>query len=88
MHQSIICAFVGALLINIVNVAQAAPTTRLPPPPAPSPSEFTHSAKVKTHAVPPDKKTLKQKAGLTVKKRAKKKTIRNVKRKASGAFKK
>lgn len=31
MHQSIICAFVGALLINIVNVAQAAPTTRLPP---------------------------------------------------------
>ncbi|WP_336241795.1 hypothetical protein [Citrobacter freundii] len=70
MHQSIICAFVGALLINIVNVAQAAPTTRLPP--APSPSEFTHSAKVKTHAVPPDKKTLKQKAGLTVKKKSKK----------------
>ncbi|EHN8908260.1 hypothetical protein F6T93_001526 [Enterobacter hormaechei] len=86
MHQSIICAFVGALLINIVNVAQAAPTTRLPP--APSPSEFTHSAKVETHAVPPDKKTLKQKAGLTVKKRAKKKAIRNVERKASGAFKK
>lgn len=86
MRQFLICALVGAFLINIVNVAQAAPTTRLPP--APSPSEFTHSAKVKTLAVPSDKKTLKQKTGLSVKKRAEKKTIRKVERKVSGAFKK
>lgn len=86
MRQLLIYALAGALLINIVNVAQAAPTTRLPP--APLPSEFTHSTKVKSLAVPPDKKTLKQKTGLAVKKRAEKKTIRKVERRVAVAFKK
>ncbi|MEH4990387.1 hypothetical protein ACOY5P_24145 [Enterobacter asburiae] len=79
MRQLFICALMGALLINIVNVAQAVPTTRLPP--APLPSEFTHSTKIHT-----DKNTLKQKNDLAANKsrkdsysESKKKNFSNIK---------
>jgi hypothetical protein len=74
MRPLIIFALTGALVVNLMSVVEARPTTRLPP--APLPSELTHSNNIKTNIAHSDYNTSKQKAKLTQKKTKKKTTLK------------
>ena len=67
MRQLIIFAFTGALFVNMINPAEAVPTTRLPP--APLPSELIHSNNIKTNLTHPDNNTSEPKTKFLTKKK-------------------
>lgn len=73
------------LLSGCITSVLAAPTTRLPP--APSPSEFTHSSGTGQTVTQPDKTTLRQRTESTARKHVKKKVARNAEKAALQSLK-